>query len=271
MRILVPALVVALFAPLSACYVGNAPPVSRRADAASATQPEADAAVTDDAAAPEDAATEPPLCERDEDCGEDGRCTTELMRPYCVLVPRARDAGPADTGPAFDCRSLCDGVQCGLRSSPQCDLVDCGGCGGGYQCNGLNRCEWTGALWAVTIASARVDRCDTSWDQCANGGQPLCAPSLPDPFVRFAGAVTTPAGNRCEGTYNQLAGTFDEPGLTAGMAFVLEDDDSAISNIRSGDVVCRGTLTVTPHELAAGSKTVTCAGGSVTFTFARRR
>lgn len=273
MRKLVPAIVLALFAPLSACYVGNTPPVSRRADAAT-TQPaedagaNEDAAVEEDAATPEDAAPERPVCERDEDCGDDARCVTDRGAVRCELLPR--DAGTPDAGRPVNCQDLCRNQACGVAYSPECGEVECAPCPSGYSC-GANQCVWEGAYWAVTVVSARVDRCDTSWDQCPHGGQPLCSPSLPDPFVRFAGVITTPAGNRCEGTYNAPAGTFEEPRLTAGVAFVLEDDDSVIANVRTGDVVCRGTLTVTPLELAAGTKTVTCEGGSVTFSFTRRR
>ena len=100
---------------------------------------------------------------------------------------------------------------------------------------------------------------------------PFCSPSLPDPFVRVNGAVTTPAGNRCDGTYNQDVGVLEEPRFATGLVVVLEDDDSVISNVRSGDVVCRALLRATPAELAAGTKTVTCTGGTVTFRFERRR
>ncbi len=268
MRSLAAAFVIVLFAPLSACYVGNTPPVSRRADASPDPRP-GDAAVTDDAQPADDAAS--PMCARDEDCGEGARCVTGEGAPYCEVVPPAADAGAPDAGRPYDCRELCMGRACGLASSPACDLVDCGSCAEGYECSGLYRCEWQGARWAVRVVSAHVDRCDTSWDQCPHGGAPLCAPSLPDPFVRFAGGVTTPAGNRCDDTYNQEMGVFDEPQLTGGMDFVLEDDDSVVSNVRGGDVVCRGRVTFTAAELAAGSKTASCDGGSVTFAVTRRR
>jgi hypothetical protein len=191
------------------------------------------------------------------------------------LLPRpAADAGAPDSG-RDECAQLCQGRQCGLASSDACGVVECGTCGAGFVCaEGFGRCEpapYTGPLWALRVMSARIDRCDTSWDQCRNGGQPFCSPTLPDPFVRVNGAIAAPAGNRCEGTYNVEVGVIEEPRLNAGLDFVLEDDDSPISNVRAGDVVCRGRLTATPAELAAGSKTVTCAGGAVTFRFEQRR
>ncbi|MFO0628497.1 MAG: hypothetical protein U0325_23190 [Polyangiales bacterium] len=278
MRVLTSLVIVAALAPLSACYVGNTPPTSRRA---------ADAAVaTADASAP---APEPPpcepdptpaatpqdLCAADDECGDDARC----VRPNggvarCVLnPPPPADAGPVDAGPAPCSREvLCGGRDCGRLWTSACAPVDCGACAANHTCEeGLGRCEYTGPLWALRVVSARIDRCDTGWDQCRNGGAPFCTPTLPDPFVRVNGAVTTPAGNRCEGTYNQEVGVLEEGRFVTGLDLVLEDDDSPVSNVRSGDVVCRARLTATPAELAAGTKVVTCAGGSVTVRFERRR
>ena len=126
MRVLTSLLVVAALCPLSACYVGNTPPTSRRADAG-----------TPDAGAP--------------------RCDREF---------------------------LCGNSQCGRAWSLDCAPVDCGSCGAGYTCQeGLGRCEYTGPLWALRVVSARIERCDTSWDSCRNVAPPFCSPTLPDPFV----------------------------------------------------------------------------------------
>lgn len=278
MRVLTSLLVVAALCPLSACYVGNTPPTSRRADAGTSVD---DAATPEPEPTPEDAGTPEPeptpedLCASDEDCGDDARCVRrEGSRAYCMLNPRpAADAGTPDTGPAPCSREqLCGSAQCGRAWSLECAPVDCGTCAANYTCQeGLGRCEYSGPLWALRVVSARIERCDTSWDQCINVAPPFCSPSLPDPFVRVNGAVTTPAGNRCEGTYNQEVGVLEEARFAAGIDLVLEDDDSVISNVRSGDVVCRARLTATPAELAAGTKTVTCNGGAVTFRFERRR
>lgn len=274
MRYLAAALVFAVTAPLSACYVGNTPPPSRRApdpaaDAAT-PDPEADAATMpseDDAAI-----ADPPLCERDEDCGEDGRCARETGFARCELV---RPAPPADAGRPVDCRALCEGRVCGIVDSPECGDVNCGECANGSYCgvNGV-RCEvdprsldW----YAVTVVAARVDRCDTSWDQCPHGGGPLCSPSRPDPFVRINGVVTAPGGNTCATRYDVEVGIRSAPDLTAGLDFVLEDDDAVIANVRTGDVICRGRLAPTAEQLAAGQPVeVPCAGGAVVFSFARR-
>lgn len=276
MRVLTSLLVVAALCPLSACYVGNTPPTSRRADAGTAVED-----ASSPKSEPEDAGTPTPepkpedLCASDEECGDDARCVRpEGARAYCMLIPPPpADAGTPDVGPSrCDREFLCGNRQCGRAWTPDCEPVDCGSCGAGYTCQeGLGRCEYSGPLWALRVVSARIERCDTGWDQCINVAPPFCSPSLPDPFVRVNGAVTTPAGNRCEGTYNQEVGVLEEARFAAGVDLVLEDDDSVISNIRSGDVVCRARLTATPAELAAGSKTATCAGGAVTFRFERRR
>lgn len=275
MRVLTSLLVVAALCPLSACYVGNTPPTSRRADAgtavedASKPEPEADAGEPTPEPAPQD------RCASDEECGDDARCLRpEGSTARCVLnPPPPADAGTPDSGaPRCDREFLCSDRQCGRTFARECPPVDCGSCGTGYTCEeGLGRCEYTGPLWALRVVSARIERCDTSWDACRNVAPPFCSPTLPDPFVRVNGAVTTPAGNRCEGTYDQEVGVLDEPRLATGLVVELEDDDSPVSNVRSGDVVCRALLRATPAELAAGTKTVACNGGTVTFRFERRR
>ena len=276
MRVLTSLLVVAALAPLTACYVGNTPPTSRRADAGAAVE---DASTPkpepEDAGTPEPEPKPEDRCASDDECGDDARCVRPAGgRARCVLNPPApADAGTPDAGaPRCDREFLCGDSQCGRARSLNCAPVDCGSCGANYTCQeGLGRCEYSGPLWALRVVSARIERCDTSWDSCRNVAPPFCSPTLPDPFVRVNGVVTTPASNRCEGTYNQEVGVFEEPRLAAGIVVELEDDDSPISNVRSGDVVCRALLRPTPAELAAGTRTFTCAGGSVTFRFERRR
>jgi hypothetical protein len=267
MRTLLPAVVFALFAPLSACYTAGPSPAPRPAPT---PEPESVEAPEADAGAPAEPDPEP-RCRDNAECGDDGACVGEGSAAHCILVPR--DAG-TDTAPD-PCANVCAARRCGVVTSVTCGAVSCGSCGAGLVCNdGSGACEappYTGPIWAVRVLSARVDRCDTDWDRCVTGNSVFCAPSLPDPFVRVNGVVTAPAGNRCEGRYDVEVGVLEEPRLAQGVGFVLEDDDSAITNVRTGDVVCRGVLTATATELAAGAKTVPCAGGSVTFTFARRR
>lgn len=204
MRVLTSLLVVAALCPLSACYVGNTPPTSRRADAGTAVE---DASTPKPE--PEDAGTPTPepkpedLCASDEECGDDARCVRpEGARAYCMLIPPPpADAGTPDAGPSrCDRDLLCSNAQCGRASAPGCEPVDCGSCGAGYTCQeGLGRCEYTGPLWALRVVSARIERCDTSWDSCRNVAPPFCSPTLPDPFVRVNGVVTTPRGQSLRG------------------------------------------------------------------------
>ncbi len=103
--------------------------------------------------------------------------------------------------------------------------------------------------------------------EAANGAQAveLATAQLPDIILMD---IQMPEMNGIAATEKILDAN---PHIGIIVLTMLEDDDSVIANVRTGDVVCRGTLTVTPQELAAGTKTVTCEGGSVTFSFTRRR
>lgn len=247
--LLLRASIFAALLPLSACYVGNAPP--RSSDASPAT----DAAT--------DAAPMWAQCSVDSDCGVDGVCVLDAGDPHCAMRPLTPEEAMARR-----CSRVCGVHVCGEVVDEVCGRVACGTCAAGQVCRiDGQACEDeipAGPQWRVRIEQATVTECRTAWDLCAVQ-TPLCTPSLPDPYVRFGSARTPVASNACAARYDYDAGPVSEDSLRTGVTVSLLDDDSPSID----DVICREVHLFTDAEFSAGRAEISCANGSLTVTLTR--
>ncbi|MFO0651235.1 MAG: hypothetical protein U0326_33735 [Polyangiales bacterium] len=249
MRNLLRSAVFATLLPLSACYVGNAPPRS------SAPPPAADAGA--------DAAPMWAQCRVDSDCGDDATRVLDAGDPHCAMRPLTPEELMARR-----CARVCGVHVCGDVVDEVCGRVSCGTCGAGQVCRiDGQACEDevpAGPQWRVRIEQATVTDCRTAWDLCSVQ-TPLCSPSLPDPYVRFGAARTPIASNACAARYSFDVGAVPEDSLRMGVTVSLLDDDSPSTD----DVICREVHAFTDAELGAGRAEISCANGSVVVTLAR--
>lgn len=253
MRTLLRCTIFATLLPLTACYVGNTPP--RSGGPAPAVDAGSDASA--------DTGLMWAQCRVDDDCGPDAMCVLDAGDPHCAMRPLSPEELMARR-----CARACGVRVCGEVVDEVCGRVSCGVCGAGQVCRiDGQACEDeipAGPQWRVRVEQATVTACRTAWDLCSVQ-TPLCAPSLPDPYVRFGAARTPVVSNACAARYDHEVGVVSEDALRMGVSVALLDDDSPSVD----DVICREVHAFTDAELRAGRAEIACANGSVVLALAR--